>query len=91
MTQKEFLGIRLHDGVFDDANKAYFFSYNPDSRMKTNIVNILHMADYMASKVEYDIWKSNGGKTTPNTQKAKASNGKSVKSSEGLTNFIKNI
>jgi hypothetical protein len=49
------------------------------------------MSDYMASKVEYDIWKANGGKTTPSTQKTKASNGKSVKSSEGLTNFIKNI
>lgn len=91
VSQKEYLGIKLHDGIFDDGNKPYFFSYNPDSRMRTNIVNILHMSDYMASKVEYDIWKANGGKTTPNTQKTKASNGKSVKSSEGLTNFIKNI
>jgi len=91
VSQKEYLGIKLHDGIFDDGNKPYFFSHNPDSRMRTNIVNVLHMADYMASKVEYDMWKANGGKTTPNTQKAKASNGKSVKSSEGLTNFIKNI
>ena len=91
VTQKEFLGIRLHDGVFDDANKAYFFSYNPDSRMKTNIVNILHMADYMASKVEYDKWKANGGSTRAKTQKTKSSTGKSVKSSEGLTNFVKNL
>ena len=91
VSQKEYLGIKLHDGIFDDGNKPYFFSYNPDSRMRTNIVNILHMSDYMASKVEYDIWKANGGKTTPSTQKSKTSNGKSVKSSEGLTNFIKNI
>lgn len=91
VSQKEYLGIKLHDGIFDDGNKPYFFSYNPDSRMRTNIVNILHMSDYMASKVEYDIWKANGGKTTPSTQKTKSSNGKSVKSSEGLTNFIKNI
>jgi len=27
VSQKEFLAIRLHDGVFDEANKAYFFSY----------------------------------------------------------------
>lgn len=91
MSQKEFLGIRLHDGVFDDANKAYFFSYNPDSRMKTNIVNILHSADFMASKIEYDIWKRDGGSTKANTEKTKTSTGKSVKSSEGLSNFIKNI
>ena len=91
VSQKEYLGIKLHDGIFDDGNKPYFFSHNPDSRMRTNIVNILHMSDYMASKVEYDIWKANGGKTAPSTQKTKASNGKSVKSSEGLTNFIKNL
>ena len=91
MSQKEFLAIRLHDGVFDDANKAYFFSHNPDSRMKTNIINIIHAADFMASKVEYDIWKRNGGTTKVNTQKTKASNGTTVKSSEGLSNFIKNI
>ena len=91
VSQKEYLGIKLHDGIFDEGNKPYFFSYNPDSRMRTNIVNVLHMSDYMASKVEYDIWKANGGKTLPSTQKTKSSTGKSVKSSEGLTNFIKNI
>ena len=91
VSHKEYLGIKLHDGIFDDGNKPYFFSHNPDSRMRTNIVNVLHMADYMASKVEYDMWKKNGGKTTPSTQKTKSSTGKSVKSSEGLSNFIKNI
>ena len=45
VTKKEFLAIRLHDGVFDDANKAYFFSYNPSSRQKTNIIkNDLELA-----------------------------------------------
>jgi hypothetical protein len=91
MSQKEYLAIRLHDGIYDDANKAYFFSHNPDSRFKTNIVYILHQADFMASKVEYDRWMSLGGKTTPNTEKAKSSTGKTVKSSEGLNNLLKNI
>jgi len=54
VTKKEFLGIRLHDGVFDEANKAYFFSYNPSSRQKTNIIKVLHVADFLASQVEYD-------------------------------------
>jgi hypothetical protein len=91
MSQKEYLAIRLHDGIYDDANKAYFFSHNPDSRFKTNIVYILHQADFMASKIEYDRWMSLGGKTTPNTEKAKSSTGKTVKSSEGLNNLLKNI
>ena len=51
VSHNEFLGIRLHDGVFDKANEAYFYSHNPNSRMKTNIVYVLHMADFMASKV----------------------------------------
>ena len=90
-TMKEYLGIRLHDGVFDDANKAYFFSHNPDSRFKTNLVYVLHAADFMASKIEYDIWKKNGGTTKANTEKTKTSTGKTVKSSEGLSNFVKNL
>ena len=91
LSHNEYLGIRLHDGVFDKANEAYFFSHNPDSRMRTNIVNILHSADFMASKVEYDLWKNKGGKTEPKVQKAKASTGRPVNSSEGLSNLIKNL
>ena len=91
MTQKEYLAIRLHDGIYDDANKAYFFSHNPDSRFKTNIVYILHQADFMASKIEYDRWMNNGGKTTPNVSKTGTSTGKTVKSSERLSNLIQNI
>lgn len=69
VNQKEYLAIRLHDGIYDEANKAYFLTRQPTSRMKTNIVNILHVADYLASKVEYDILKrfeqSNKNQTSP--------------------------
>lgn len=91
VNQKEFLAIRLHDGVFDDANKAYFFTNNPNSRMKSNIVNILHSADFLASKIEFDMWKNKGGDATPKVQKVQASTGKAIKSSEGLTNMLKNL
>lgn len=91
VSKNEFLGIRLHDGVFDDANKAYFFSHQPTSRMKTNIVNILHTGDYLASKLEYDLWKAQGGSTSAKVQKTTASTGKKVNSSEGLSNLLKNI
>lgn len=59
VSEKEFLGIRLHDGVFDEANKSYFFNYVETSKLKTNIVYILHVADFLASKMEYDVAKSN--------------------------------
>lgn len=57
VSQKEYLAIRLHDGVFDKANEAYFFSNAETSRQKTSIISILHSADFLASKVEYDIYK----------------------------------
>ena len=89
--QKEFLGIRCHDGVFDKANEAYFFSHVESSRQKTALISVLHTADFLASKVEYDMWKNKGGNSMPKTQKTKASTGKRVNSSAGLSNLLKNI
>tara|TARA_R110002153_G_scaffold150278_1_gene301798 strand:+ start:2053 stop:2784 length:732 start_codon:yes stop_codon:yes gene_type:complete len=89
--QKEYLGIRCHDGVFDDANKAYFFSHVESSRQKTSIISILHTADFLASKVEYDIWKSNGGTSKAKVNKTSSTTGKKVNSSEGLTKMLKNL
>lgn len=91
VTQKEFLAIRLHDGVYDKANEAYFFSNVESSRQKTSIVSVLHSADFLASKVEYDIWKRNGGTSRPKTKKTKSSTGRNVNSSEGLSKMLKNL
>ena len=91
VSKNEFLGIRLHDGVFDKANEAYFFSNVESSRQKTSIVSVLHSADFLASKVEYDMWKRNGGSSSPKTQKTKSTTGKRVNSSEGLSNMLKNL
>lgn len=91
VNQKEFLAIRCHDGVFDKANESYFFSHVESSRQKTSIISVLHAADFLASKVEYDMWKENGGTSIPKTQKTKSSTGKRINSSEGLTNMLKNL
>lgn len=89
--QKEFLAIRCHDGVFDKANEAYFFSNVESSRQKTSIIAILHTADFLASKVEYDLWKQKGGSSKPKTTKTQASTGKNINSSVGLSNMLKNL
>jgi hypothetical protein len=91
VSQKEFLAIRLHDGVYDKANEAYFFSNVESSRQKTSIVSVLHTADFLASKIEYDIWKKNGGTSKPRTKKTKSSTGRNVNSSEGLSKMLKNL
>ena len=91
VSQKEYLAIRCHDGVYDKANEAYFFSHQPTSRQKTNIISVLHSADFLASKVEYDIWKRNGGSTDTKTKKTQSTSGKRVNSSPGLQNMLKNL
>ncbi len=57
MTENEYLGLRLTDGMYEDANKSYYVSYMPHKQLRSNIAHILHQADMMASKIEYDEWK----------------------------------
>ena len=57
MTENEYLGLRLTDGLYEEANKSYYISYNPDWALKSNIAYILHQADMMATHIEYDQWK----------------------------------
>lgn len=54
LTQKEFLAIMLHDGLYEETNKPYLISFNPDSKLKTNIVTVLHAADHLAASSELD-------------------------------------
>ena len=57
MTEWEYVGLRLTDGLYEEANKSYYISYNKDWALKSNIAYILHQADSMATHIEYDEWK----------------------------------
>ena len=57
MTQWEFIGLRLTDGLYEEGNEKYYKGYNPDFGLRSNIAYILHQADMMATKIEYDEWK----------------------------------
>ena len=88
MNEKEYLAIKLHDGLYDDVNKPYYITFNPDSKLRSNITYILHQADFLASKIELDAWK---GATKPAVEKTQTSTGKRVNASEGLANLINKI
>ena len=53
-TENEYLGIKLHDGLYEEANKSYLVSYNPESRLRTSLPIILNQADMLASRVEWE-------------------------------------
>ena len=57
MSEWEYIGLRLTDGLYEDANKTYLMSYNPDWSLKSNIAYILHQADMMATHIESDEWQ----------------------------------
>ena len=53
---KEFLSIRLSDGIYNEANKKYLIQYNQDMVLKTVLPKIVHLADYLSSFTEYNLW-----------------------------------
>ena len=57
MSENEYIGLRLTDGLYEEANKSYYISWNPEWSLKSNIAYILHQADSMATHIEYDMWK----------------------------------
>ena len=57
MSENEYIGLRLTDGLYEEANKNYYISWNPDWGLKSNIAYILHQADSMATHIESDMWK----------------------------------
>ena len=57
VTDKEYIGIKLTDGLYDEANKSYLINYNPDWALRSNLPYILHQADMMATHIEGDQWK----------------------------------
>jgi hypothetical protein len=54
VSENEYLGIKLHDGMYSDANKGYYMAFKPEFGLKSNLTFILHHADHLASRIEHD-------------------------------------
>lgn len=61
-TENEQIGIQLTDGLYNEANKPYLVSYDVDRKQKANIGTILHHADIMAARFEFEKWGITTGK-----------------------------
>lgn len=60
----EMLGIRLTDGMYDEANKGYLSGFNLDTKLRSNLPYILHQGDMMAFRWEFERWAKVTGKFT---------------------------
>ena len=102
-TFNEMIAIQTHDGLYDSANEKYLKGFMPEQKPRTSLPFILHQADMMAARIEFEIeWlpkfsknsvvapKKNytlGSNKKPNTQSKALS---SIKSS-GLKNMLDNL
>lgn len=55
MSETEYLAIKLHDGLYEESNKQYYMNFGKDTEIKSNLIFILHQADFLASRVETQI------------------------------------
>lgn len=54
MSFNEFVAIKTHDGLYDDGNKPYLFSSQNESKLRCSLPLILHQADEMAARIEWE-------------------------------------
>ncbi len=62
-TWKEYLGMKLADGMYKEAAKTYLAGFNEDVRLKTSLPRIIHIADYISAQAEYDLVQIKGQTT----------------------------
>ena len=65
MTENEYLALRLTDGMYEEANKTYLMQYLDENKVKSNLPILLHQADMLASRIEYENWKYQDTKSNP--------------------------
>jgi hypothetical protein len=54
VSKNEWLAIKLHDGLYDDTNKSYLMSWSPETKLRTSLPYIIHQADLLAARVEFE-------------------------------------
>jgi len=49
------IAIQTHDGLYDAANEKYLKAFMPEQKPRTSLPFILHQADMMAARIEFEI------------------------------------
>ena len=91
-TFNEMLAIQTHDGLYDQANEKYLKGFMPEQKPRTSLPYILHQADMLAARIEWEIeWLPKFSKN--NLEKPKKqfnlSNNKKITTKNRALNTIK--
>ena len=101
----EMITIQTHDGLYDEANKKYLMGYMVEQKPRTSLPFIVHQADLMAARIEFErewLPALKKGKKSLDAGKKNITLGENKKSpskdralssikSEGLKNLLDNI
>ena len=100
-TFNEMVAIQTHDGLYDPANDKYLKGYMPETKPRTSLPFILHQADMMAARIEFEkewLPKLKNNLDTSKKNYTLSHNNKSTKSkalgtisSPGLKNMLDNL
>jgi hypothetical protein len=102
-TFNEMIAIQTHDGLYDSANEKYLKAFMPEQKPRTSLPFILHQADMMAARIEFEReWLPKFSKNSVETPKKSFTltnnNNKSTKSkalnkikSPGLKNMLDSL
>jgi len=52
MSEAEYIAIKIHDGLYEEANKPYLLTFSQEAHLKTMLPHVLHQADLMSSQIE---------------------------------------
>ena len=91
-TFNEMIAIQTHDGLYDEANKKYLFSYMPEQKPRTSLPFIVHQADLLAARVEFErewLPKLKEGKKSVDIKKDNYTLGTNPNSSKKMSTKVK--
>ena len=91
-TFNEMVAIQTHDGLYDEGNKKYLMSFMPEQKPRTSLPFILHQADLMAARIEFErewLPKLKEGKKSVDTKKGNFTLGTQPNTSKKLSTKTK--
>jgi hypothetical protein len=94
VSKNEWLAIKLHDGLYDDSNKSYLMSWSPETKLRTSLPFIIHQADLLAARIEFErewLDKLNGTPVEQPKQTISQPNKKSVQITVPENSNLKDI
>ena len=97
-TFNEMVAIQTHDGLYDPANEKYLKSFMPETKPRTSLPFIVHQADMMAARIEFEQEWLPKFSNPEVKEKTKSSNKTNIKTkalgsikSEGLKDMLNSL